>query len=387
MEARDDDPATLRAEVRRRAATIAGSPLADDDLALDHAASAAGRDDDVAALAAALEQLRAVPRVDPDTHDGEEPPDRTGEILARLDATERALGAALDVLRSPTHRHRSLEGEIDALRDRLRRSERTTNWIGADDPTAALLSRIEALETVERARRFEPWYPTERFEAAFRGPTDELLRRYEDLADRIAEAASAAGGQVLDIGCGRGDLLELLRRRDVDARGVDLDADAIDDARARGLAVEVADGLEALRRAPSSSLGGVTAVQVLEHLTPQLVTEFVALAADRLKPGGIAVAETVNPLSLYVYTHAMWLDPTHTQPIHPAYLDFLFREAGFSTTVVELRSAVPDAERLGPIDRAATTADEGLVDQLDERIARLDQALFGPQDYAVLAHR
>ena len=128
-------------------------------------------------------------------------------------------------------------------------------------------------------------------------------------------------------------------------------------------------------------------MQVLEHLTPQLVTEFIALAADRLKPGGIAVAETVNPLSLYVYTHAMWLDPTHTQPIHPAYLDFLFREAGFASTVVEMRSAVPDDERLGPIDRSATTVDGELIDQLDERIARLDDALFGPQDYAVLAFR
>jgi hypothetical protein len=122
-------------------------------------------------------------------------------------------------------------------------------------------------------------------------------------------------------------------------------------------------------------------IQVVEHLPPQRLVELVALAADKLAPGGLFVAETINPASLYVYSHALYLDPTHTTPIHPLYLSFLCQEAGFTAVDVQHRSMPPVDEQLPNV----TGADAELVDGVNRTITRLNDLLFGPQDYVVLA--
>ena len=124
-------------------------------------------------------------------------------------------------------------------------------------------------------------------------------------------------------------------------------------------------------------------VQVAEHLTAPQLVEVIALAADKLRPGGLLVAETINPASFYVYGHALYLDPTHSTPIHPLYLSFLCQEAGFASVEVQYRSQPPVDEQLAPVDGD----DAALVDGVNRTIARLNELLFGPQDYAVLATR
>ncbi len=111
--------------------------------------------------------------------------------------------------------------------------------------------------------------------------------------------------------------------------------------------------------------------------------ELIALAADKLRPGGLLVAETINPASLYVYGHALYLDPTHTTPIHPLYLSFLCQEAGFASVEVQHRSFPPDGREAAGRDRVRRR----LVDGVNRTIERLNDLLFGPQDYAVLATR
>jgi SAM-dependent methyltransferase len=239
--------------------------------------------------------------------------------------------------------------------------------------------RLDALEQVQRDAELRPWYSTQRFNEAFRGAPDAIDARYADLADRIA----ATGGPVLDLGCGAGDLLRLLAARGVEARGVDTDAESVAAARAQGLAVEQGDGIEALTSLGAGSLGGLVLVQVAEHLSAQQLVEVVALAADKLRPGGLLVAETVNPASLYVYGHALYLDPTHSTPIHPLYLSFLCQEAGFASVEVEYRSHPPADEQLAPVHGG----DTDLVEGVNRTIERLNELLFGPQDYAVLATR
>jgi len=123
-------------------------------------------------------------------------------------------------------------------------------------------------------------------------------------------------------------------------------------------------------------------IQVIEHLSPQHVIDFVELAADKLRPGGKVVLETVNPASLYTYAHAFWVDPDHVRPVHPRFLEFLFREAGFARIAIEYRSPVADIERL-----VALPGDDAQTALINENFERIGALLFGAQDYAVIATR
>src|ERR1019366_1512244 len=96
------------------------------------------------------------------------------------------------------------------------------------------------------------------------------------------------------------------------------------------LDVGVGAAAETLMAEADSALGGIVLIQVVEHLPAQELVELVMLARDKLRPGGKLIMETVNPGSLYVFANAFYIDPTHSRPIHPAYLEFLCREAGFT---------------------------------------------------------
>lgn len=243
------------------------------------------------------------------------------------------------------------------------------------------LNRIEELtrriERLEMASRFEPWYAAERFEEQFRGTQAELLERYRDLAARLTSS-----GPVLDFGCGRGEFLMLLESFGVEARGVELDPDLVKAATERNLRVEQGDGIEVVRQLDDGSLGALVLIQVIEHLSTQQTLDLVSLAARKVRAGGQVLVETVNPQSLYVYAHAFYLDPTHSQPVHPSYLSFLFQEAGFSEVAIEWRSPPPGddvLEELPLSDDSSATA--------NANIRRLNQLLFAPQDYLIVARR
>jgi 2-polyprenyl-3-methyl-5-hydroxy-6-metoxy-1,4-benzoquinol methylase len=300
----------------------------------------------------------------------------TDEVAAQRAALDAVLSVLADTVRAGTHHHPDLEGELDALHDRFSEADRRRAWTPTD---LDLSTRVAALEAVHRNTEFQPWFSSQRFTEAFRGGPQALDDRYADLADLIA----THDGPVLDLGCGGGDFLRLLVARGADASGVDSDAESVALARSQGLAVDEGDALEALSAKDAGSLGVVVAIQVVEHLPAQRLVELVALAADKLRPGGLLVAETINPASLYVYGHALYLDPTHTTPIHPLYLSFLCQEAGFTKVDVQHRSVPPVDEQLAPV----AGADGELVDGVNRTIARLNELLFGPQDYAVLATR
>jgi O-antigen chain-terminating methyltransferase len=244
-------------------------------------------------------------------------------------------------------------------------------------PLARLEELTRRIERLEGATAFDPWYPSETFEEQFRGGEQELLERYRELAARLQPHAP-----VLDFGCGRGEFLLLLDEFKVDAMGVEIDGELVKSATERGLRVEHGDGMEFLRNLDDRSLGALVLIQVIEHLTQQQILDFVLLAARKVRPGGQVLVETVNPQSLYVYAHAFYLDPTHVNPIHPAYLQFLFSEAGFAGVAVEWRSPPPEADTLKEVSESTE-----LEKQMNENTRRLNQLLFAPQDYLVTATR
>lgn len=215
------------------------------------------------------------------------------------------------------------------------------------------------------------------FERRFRGDSDTLLamqreRYLELLRDR---------GPVLDIGCGRGELVGTLNAEGIEAEGIDLDAESVEEAVAHGRKVRRADAIETLRTAAPASLGTIISLQVVEHLQLDALLELLELAVQRLRPGGLFIAETPNPMSMIVLSTNYIMDPTHVRPLHPALLAFLCERAGFRD--IELRYFEPATTYWLP-----TISGQHLPDwtaQIDENFERLNKVLFGPQDYAVVA--
>lgn len=167
-------------------------------------------------------------------------------------------------------------------------------------------------------------------EDRFRGPRDAIkarLHAYMALFDRLNIAASA---QVLDVGCGRGEWLELLRERGLQARGIDRNAAMIARCRAQGLDVTHADVVDALAAISPASVDVVSALHLVEHLDFPALVAVLRQAARVLRPGGVLLLETPNPEHPETAARDFYLDPTHRHPLPPALLSFLVEAAEFA---------------------------------------------------------
>ena len=205
------------------------------------------------------------------------------------------------------------------------------------------------------------------FESRMRGSVDSIRDRQRLYVDVLRDAAP-----VLDAGCGRGELLGLLREAGVEARGIDADSDMVAYARGDGLDVEQADLVEYLQAAADASLGAIFMGQVVEHLPAPTLVQTFQLAAAKLRPGGILIAETINPLSPIALRN-YFADLTHAQPLVPETLELLARQSGFAET--EIRYLNEPAERLTEPDDPVIAAN----------VRRLNDLLFAPLDYALVA--
>ena len=215
------------------------------------------------------------------------------------------------------------------------------------------------------------------FERRFRGDSDVVAatqrERYLDLL--------RDHGPVLDIGCGRGELLAALAAEGLEALGVDLDADMAAEAQAAGLDVSHGDAIELLRQREEGSLGAIVSFHLVEHLELPVLLELIDLATTRLRPGGLFVAETPNPASLVVLGNSYVLDPTHVRPLHPSLMVFLCESAGFRDVRLEMH-APAEGYHLPLVDDPDAPA---WVSTINDAFTKLNDVLFGPQEYAVIA--
>jgi SAM-dependent methyltransferase len=173
------------------------------------------------------------------------------------------------------------------------------------------------------------------FEDRYRGSREVItqrLRAYMPFLEPLA--ALHAPARALDVGCGRGEWLELAAASGFEARGVDLDDGMLQACRERGLAVENADALVTLRAMPDASLAMVSAFHVVEHVPFDMVRELMAEALRVLQPGGLLIFETPNPENLVVGASSFYRDPSHVRPIPPELLAFAAEHAGYARQVV-----------------------------------------------------
>jgi SAM-dependent methyltransferase len=219
------------------------------------------------------------------------------------------------------------------------------------------------------------------FEDQFRGSRDAIRTRQEFYLPFFANA----GGDVLDVGCGRGEFIELLNAQGIPARGIDLNHEMAESCRARGLDVVEADAVGYLRSIDDSSLGGVFAAQVVEHLEPSYLLRFLDLAFAKLRPGGTLVLETLNPACWTAFFESYIRDITHRWPLHPETLKYLVSASGFTRADLHFLSPVPAADRLQSIAVGADATAElrDLVDTFNANADKLNARIFSHMDYAV----
>jgi glycosyltransferase involved in cell wall biosynthesis/SAM-dependent methyltransferase len=170
--------------------------------------------------------------------------------------------------------------------------------------------------------------PYRAFEDIFRGSEDFIRDRQRFYVPLLADRSP-----VLDIGCGRGELLQLLHEAGVPASGVDLDAGMVARCREKGLDVTLGDLNDRLRTVDEATLGAVFSAQVIEHLSYEQLLEYHELAYRALEPGGLFVNETVNPHAFPAFK-MFWLDLTHRSPIYPEVGVALCRIVGFASARV-----------------------------------------------------
>ncbi len=277
---------------------------------------------------------------------------------------------SLKLLDALSRRCDEQQAELEALRPRI-------------EFTVELDERLTRLERRERHPAARPAAPSSAsppaqagqvvvpdyfaYESRMRGPTERIRDRQRRYLDDFRDA-----GPVLDIGCGRGEFLGLLREVGIEASGVDPDADMVAYCRGEGLDVEQAGGIEHLEGLEEGALGGIFAAQVVEHLPATELVRLLELAASKLRSGGLLVAETINPLSPIALRN-YFADLTHAQPLVPETLELLARQCGFAS--VEVRFANEPEQRL--VEPADPT--------IAANVRRLNELLFAPLDYAILA--
>jgi O-antigen chain-terminating methyltransferase len=213
------------------------------------------------------------------------------------------------------------------------------------------------------------------FENQFRGTRELIKERLLEYVPLIREAkAGTAGREILDIGCGRGEWLEIMSNEGLQAKGLDLNHVLVQECREKGFEVLENDALSHLRSLPDSSIGAITAFHLIEHLTFDDRISLFDESVRVLKPGGIALFETPNPRNLLVGSCDFWSDPTHLRPLYPETHQFLLEYRGFCK--VELIFLHPhEGEQRLPEEEAPQLA------------ARLNEIFSCARDYTVVGYK
>lgn len=278
----------------------------------------------------------------------------------------------------------ALFARADQKLDRYRREAR--DLLGSLGAALAVVrsgdaSPVEPVEIIARAHEEHGYLELER---RYRGTESEIRERIAAYLPYLKDLP----GPVLDLGCGRGEALALLRDHGIAGRGIDASARMVQLCRERGLEAAEGDLFAALAALPEGDLGGVVSFHVIEHLPAAALDRLVRLAWRALRPGGVLILETPNPLSVVVAARNFWLDPTHVRPVHPESLRLLYELAGFAPVErLDLRP-FPENGRLPEIDLSRLPAEQRpLADQVNRLRDRLDETLFGFQDFGMVGRK
>ncbi|HXE81604.1 MAG TPA: class I SAM-dependent methyltransferase, partial [Vicinamibacterales bacterium] len=318
------------------------------------------------------------------------------QITLYVDTKDRAVAAHLrcivdalaDELLRGTESVRTRERRLEQIRDTVAALQQRTSMLQRE-MERLVVSGVTARQSAEAARspatldRFRG-HTYVGFEDRFRGSQPEVRQRQAMYVDEFRGARD-----VLDVGCGRGEFLELLQDAGIPARGIDLNGAMVEVCRSRSLAAEEADAVTYLESLPDGSLGGLFAAQVVEHMPAAYLLRFLDAAYLKLRPGSKIVLETINPTCWTAFFDSYIRDLTHVHPVHPDTLRYLLGASGFGPAEIRYASPYPEAQKLQvtTIPEHADAELHRIVDAYNAVVMRLNSLMFSYLDYAAIAVR
>lgn len=220
------------------------------------------------------------------------------------------------------------------------------------------------------------------FEEKFRGSTEDIKNRQSIYREYFKNCRN-----VLDIGCGRGEFLSLMKENGIGAKGIDMNEDMVMYCQKNGLEVNQDNALSYLTSLNDKTLDGIFLAQVVEHLQPTELINMVKLSYDKLQYGSYFIAETINPLCVMA-SQWFYLDLSHVKLIHPDTMRFVMESIGFRDIEFKFLSPVPEESKLKKIDTSeGDEQDMNRYELINQNIEKLNQLLYGNQDYAVIGKK
>lgn len=210
-------------------------------------------------------------------------------------------------------------------------------------------------------------------EDAFRGSYASIQERQSQYLE-LLEPLKQSSFPLLDIGCGRGEWLSLLKDHGFNSYGIDTNSAAVNECLGTGLDVKNADLISHLESLPNESLSCITMFQVLEHLPFNILLRTMQQVRRVLVPGGLFIGEVPNSQNLSVAASSFWIDPTHQRPLHPLLLKFLATECGFSKVDGIYSTRLGDTPNL-----------DSLPKELADSLSMIFNLTLGDADFALTA--
>jgi SAM-dependent methyltransferase len=287
--------------------------------------------------------------------------DRTRLLVQDTGDVTTAVAEMTDTLRDLNTIVESVERRLDALTAREKDVDRVRGEI------KEVLDRLGAASASGADLDYVA------FEDRFRGESGDLKEAQRDYLQYLPPASEP--GLVVDVGCGRGEMVELLTEVGHMALGVESDPDMVASCRERGVAVEEGNGVTWMAARDDETLKAIFCAQVVEHLLTSELTAFIGQSLRALRPGGALIMETINPRSWFALGNHFLADTSHVRPVHPETLRFICEQAGFSRAELVLRSRHQLADAADHIPRGPVR----------DALEALLETVYGYQDYAIIA--
>jgi 2-polyprenyl-3-methyl-5-hydroxy-6-metoxy-1,4-benzoquinol methylase len=268
-----------------------------------------------------------------------------------------------------------IKTELQELRDVVNEVARTSRPRTSEE-TAEETSTPLRLQDFPLTRDFRYFA----FEEIFRGSSEWLSERLKSYVPYFVTAPEP----VLDIGCGRGEFLQIMKETGKNSYGIEMNQYEVEKLTKQGLKVVAEEILPHLQKLQSESVGSVFCAQVVEHLSPNDVYQMLARLMVVMKTGSCVVIETINPLSVFAFHHLYFKDPSHIFPVHPQTLAFLLRYAGFQNIEIHPITPVPESEKLPKPSSVPNPETQGYLNYI---VDKLNDLLYSNLEYYVVGHK